>query len=628
MISKIHKVGAWAPFSIAFFYALGVGLLLQLIIVPYFLHWAEGYEAPGLIILDAISFHRLALEMLAEMQVDGWDSWVFSPSGNPPIGIAAALYYITGLAKPWVIMPLNAVLHGVSAALLYSIVRMVGFGNRTALVATLPFIFFPSAMSWFTQLHKDGFFIFANLLFIYGWVLLFGKVDRSELFGKGALAVFSIVGGVLAMGASRGYATEMVLLFLMIFVVVFVLYGLIRNRGFMAWYLLVAVAIFMGGKWAVKVVGAMPGAAKPGDWAMVSVQPVQQASVQQTPTQQAPVQQASVHGNMNSAQGDTARPSATATRLGKVTGAANDVPVPTVEVVVAAAESPDRDNTITVREKVEGGLGSTHESTEMQSRLVPAPPEPEETAASSEKVVLAVVEDRDTPPVEQVQRSDAEVVVPAIVSRKVNEPSELPQVERILKTKKLEPAMAKPSTPSPRISQNIWRKTAWIPESIDWKLKRIRRVRYNYVTCCRGAGSNVDVDVDFNSAVDVIGYIPRAAVIGFLSPFPSQWMQEGRTTMNTMMRRVSALEMALVYLFLSGWLLAVAKWWRSMPFWVASTYGAGMVVIFSTGMINIGTLYRIRYGFLMVFIAFGVAALYDLISRKDKGQSRAYVSAQ
>jgi hypothetical protein len=121
--------------------------------------------------------------------------------------------------------------------------------------------------------------------------------------------------------------------------------------------------------------------------------------------------------------------------------------------------------------------------------------------------------------------------------------------------------------------------------------------------------------VGFHSIKDFLLYLPRAAEIAFLSPFPTDWFKPGSLPANTVMRRVSGFEMVGVYIALA--LLPYAVWrWRARPdLWIILIFCSGMLLIFGLVVANVGTLYRFRYGFLMTIVAVDLAAGFSSIQQ-------------
>ena len=102
---------------------------------------------------------------------------------NAPIGIASAVYALTW-PKPWTLIPLNAALHATAAALLFRLLRGFVADWRWAAVGVAPFVFFPSALVWVSQIHKDGFFIAGYFCLFVAWAEL-ARHDPGALHWRG-----------------------------------------------------------------------------------------------------------------------------------------------------------------------------------------------------------------------------------------------------------------------------------------------------------------------------------------------------------------------------------------------------------------------------------------------------------
>jgi hypothetical protein len=85
------------------------------------------------------------------------------------------------------------------------------------------------------------------------------------------------------------------------------------------------------------------------------------------------------------------------------------------------------------------------------------------------------------------------------------------------------------------------------------------------------------------------------------------------------MRRVNALEMFFIYFAL---ICLIYSWWiwRKNPrLYLALGFSFGMILTYALVVVNIGTLTRMRYGFIMILVAFGIAGLLEYINNR-KGQ--------
>lgn len=139
-------------------------------------------------------------------------------------------------------------------------------------------------------------------------------------------------------------------------------------------------------------------------------------------------------------------------------------------------------------------------------------------------------------------------------------------------------------------------------------------------------GSNIDADTQFNSMTDMILYLPRALFVGLFAPFPSMWLGMGSQVGNSG-RLLSGFEMMLTYLIE---MLALVGFWQKKENLVAwllvLTVGMGAT---SLGLIviNIGTLYRVRYPFWMMMAILGAGGASVVASKIFARRRRATIEA-
>ena len=158
------------------------------------------------------------------------------------------------------------------------------------------------------------------------------------------------------------------------------------------------------------------------------------------------------------------------------------------------------------------------------------------------------------------------------------------------------------------ITKGYWERTPWVPSFLDKKLATLAGVRHAYLYWGNIARSEIDKEYDFKNSGEVLLYLPRAAQIAFLAPFPIHWFGEGSTRATTAMRRISMVEMLTTYLALLFVPYALWRWRRRGEIWVLFMFCLCILMVYSVATPNVGTLYRVRYAYLMVFVAFGVLA--------------------
>jgi hypothetical protein len=152
------------------FYVLIAGLTLQMVVLPLTpWHAGDGLMVGG----DWILFQEVALNHVALIREFGWSVAQLRPEGHGPSGLAAYIYVITGVSKPWVLLPIHGVVYALGAVGLFWVIEGLCGSKRLALFALTPMFLMPSlSMAW-GQLHKDVWAISAVLLLLGFWFRLF-----------------------------------------------------------------------------------------------------------------------------------------------------------------------------------------------------------------------------------------------------------------------------------------------------------------------------------------------------------------------------------------------------------------------------------------------------------------------
>lgn len=436
-----------------FFYTLIIGLLIQLIILPHiFPAWNAG---DGLLKgLDTEKFHQYILNDLARIRTNGWDTWVLKTHGNPILGVVVLFYGLLG-AHPWAMLPLNSVLNATAGLSIFLILLGFTKDRRIALMATLPYLIFPTSLSWVAQFHNDNYMVAGVALFILGWFYFSFRETWAD-WKKIGLSLIIIFIGSLLIWFVRNYV-------LSILEILSIVVGFFLSVNLTTW--IIKKKIFW--KNAILAICII--------WLSVGM-------------------------------------TFFVSKLHLVSGAT----------------------------KIE--YGTSH--------------------------------------------SDSGSLVDLPANTTVE--------ENIESTRK----------------NHVWHRTSWLPIQIDKKLKDLIQTREDAFR--PASGSNLDDEIVLTNAVDIIRYLPRAFEIGFFAPFPYQWFEQGKKAPNTMMRRVAGLEMILIYLSYIGLLFAVWKWRNISGLWTFLFFCTGMIVIYAIAVINIGTLHRFRYGFLMPIVGLGVLGWFEI----------------
>ena len=167
----------------------------------------------------------------------------------------------------------------------------------------------------------------------------------------------------------------------------------------------------------------------------------------------------------------------------------------------------------------------------------------------------------------------------------------------------------------------VWSRANWMPVAIDERLYSLAVTRKGFTTMFPNAASNVDREITFTAAEEVFEYLPRAATIALLYPTPADWLGEGSLPQNTLMRRIAGLEMIWIYFALFVLSYAVWRWRRRIELWLLLLFSFGMLIAHALVVANLGTLYRMRYPYLMSLVGLalfaGLIALSEIRSRRS-----------
>jgi tetratricopeptide (TPR) repeat protein len=114
-----------------------------------------------------------------------------------------------------------------------------------------------------------------------------------------------------------------------------------------------------------------------------------------------------------------------------------------------------------------------------------------------------------------------------------------------------------------------------------------------------GGYSLMDVWAKISTPKDLITYLPRALLIGFLAPFPSQWLDTQGST--GIMRTLASADMVLIYLLLpfiglGGWRLVRRPRLEGL---VVLAFILLTATAMSLVVANLGSLYRLRLQFVL-----------------------------
>jgi len=125
-----------------------------------------------------------------------------------------------------------------------------------------------------------------------------------------------------------------------------------------------------------------------------------------------------------------------------------------------------------------------------------------------------------------------------------------------------------------------------------------------------GNSSNIDSDVRFETAGDMVRYLPRAAEIGLFAPFPRMWFEVG--TVGRMARIVAGIETLLMYLLYIQAAVCVWKQRRNLKLWLVLLFALTSMIGLGFVVANVGALFRLRYVFWMMIVLIALKGVDEL----------------
>lgn len=157
-----------------------------------------------------------------------------------------------------------------------------------------------------------------------------------------------------------------------------------------------------------------------------------------------------------------------------------------------------------------------------------------------------------------------------------------------------------------------WKKSLWLPPLADSYLAAVAQARARFIASGISiqAGSLIDTHVQPDNAVAVFTYLPRATQIALFAPFPTAWLDKISPA-----RLVSVLETLVWYLIAPGVLFALV-YRRSSRLLIMLIFSTLFLCVYGFTIANIGTLYRIRYPYLFMFIIVGLIGWVEYYLRR------------
>ncbi|UYO93991.1 hypothetical protein [Pollutimonas sp. M17] len=163
-----------------------------------------------------------------------------------------------------------------------------------------------------------------------------------------------------------------------------------------------------------------------------------------------------------------------------------------------------------------------------------------------------------------------------------------------------------------------WANEAWLPDYIDTRLRSMMTQRCLVFTLLESQSNPITLDSIIDQrrlpsgSAEALGYLPRAVMIGVLSPWPTQWLYSFQVR-PSIFYTISSIEAVLMYVAIFGSCIYIARrkrWLAAVPMTLALSF----MTIVGMATPYIGAVYRYRYPWWMLVICVGIAASMTLFN--------------
>jgi hypothetical protein len=155
--------------------------------------------------------------------------------------------------------------------------------------------------------------------------------------------------------------------------------------------------------------------------------------------------------------------------------------------------------------------------------------------------------------------------------------------------------------------------------SLDVMAKKFSKVRSGFTKVNMNAGSAIDKDLQYDGIYSMLVYLPRALQLGFLSPFPNSWLDDG-AEVGRIGSVLAGAETFIWYFIYLGFIYSFIKNPIGIfPLLMVFLIGFSIIVLLGYVVPNIGAIYRMRQAYMIPFYIYGIHGL-NLLLRNLKNK--------
>lgn len=202
-------------FLVFFLYSFFMGVIFLEYIIPNIssLHMQNSPLSP-----DSAYFNDVAIKLAEKINQNGWVNWELYPStGASGASSFLAVFYVFFGEIPAFAIFFNAFFHAISGILVYFITLKIFSDNRfnknIGFISSTLFVFFPSAMTWVGQIHKESCLSAGIFLALFATINIFLSPGGIREFFKCLL--FALISLIL-IASMKPYFLQILSLILLI----------------------------------------------------------------------------------------------------------------------------------------------------------------------------------------------------------------------------------------------------------------------------------------------------------------------------------------------------------------------------------------------------------------------------
>ena len=200
-----YQLRGYSLFIAGWAWVILTGILFQWWVIPATpWHAGHGLLEGG----DWVMFHKQALQLVNSIEREGWSAWVLRYEGQAPASLAAAIYVLSGINEPWVLLPISGMLYAGALVAAVLIASALGVKDNLKWLIIVPFIF-PSALLIYGQLHKDILSLPGVLFVSWSWVMMFSHQPVAS--GRAWVLATIASAGVLLAWWVRPYQAQLLI---------------------------------------------------------------------------------------------------------------------------------------------------------------------------------------------------------------------------------------------------------------------------------------------------------------------------------------------------------------------------------------------------------------------------------